>query len=138
MCLDFPGRDPVDPGRADHGPQSFEGPPPGLQQRGIERASTQLRDRQLELPSRDGQTLRSHTITARGAGRGSFVAVRADLHGRLGIDEVPEPGLEESAEQLLVREVEVLEQITDESRQGRLMMGSSQFPISWSIWEVPQ
>lgn len=94
-----------------------------MQQGGIERAGTQLRDREIEIARRGGRTLRSRAVAASGARLGALVAAGTDLRGCFGIDEVLQAGLEEAAEQFLVSEVEVLEQFSDKSGQGRLVVG---------------
>ena len=119
--LELPGEDPIDPGRADHRPEGLADPA-RMEQSGIERAGTQLRDRQIELSSRGGQALGTGAVTTGRESLGAFVASSADLRRGFGIDEVLKAGSEEPAKQLLMREIKILEQSTDEIGQGRLMV----------------
>lgn len=121
--LDLAGADPVDPGLADHRVEGLVDPTARVQQRGEERSLPQLRDRKIHLPGRRREDLRPGPVAAGGPLRGAFVTGGADLRGRLRVDEVLQASLQHPPEHILVREVGVGEDFTDQGRKGRLVLG---------------
>ena len=70
----------------------------GVEQGGEERAGAKLGDGQFHLPGGGGHGLGPRAVAAVGALRGALVALRADHGGGLGVDQVLQPGLEQTPE----------------------------------------
>src|SRR5690349_3352052 len=73
QLIDFAGRDPVDPGLADHRVEGLVDPAAWVQQRWEERPLPQLRDLKVDLPSRSREGLRAGAVTTCGPLRGALV-----------------------------------------------------------------
>ena len=114
---------PSTPGGADHGVQGLVHPPAGVEQGGEERPGPKLGDGQFHLPGGGGHRLGPRAVAAVGAMRGALVALRADHGGGLGVDQVLQPGLEQTPEDLVVSKIGVGQDFPDQRGHGRLVRG---------------
>ena len=98
-------------------------PPAGVEQGGEERPRAKLGDRQLDLAGGGGHGLGPRAVAAVGAMRRALIAPRADHGGGLGVDQILQPGLEQTAEDLVVSKIGVGKDFPDQRGHGRLVTG---------------
>ena len=121
--VDLAGGDPLDPRGADHGVQGLVHPLAGVEQGGEERPRAQLGDRELDLAGGGGHGLGPRAVAAVGALRRALVALRADHGGGLGVDQVLQPGPEQTSEDVIVSQIRVGQDFPDQRGHGRLVTG---------------
>ena len=98
-------------------------PPAGVEQGGEERPRAQLGDGELDLPGGGGHRLEALAVAPVGALRRALVALRADHGGGLGVDQILQPGLEQTPEDLVVSKIGVGQDFPDQRGHGRLVTG---------------
>lgn len=123
QVVDLAGGDPLDPRGADHRVQGLVHPPARVEQGREERSGPKLGDGELDLPGGGGHRLEALAVAPVGAMRGALIAPRADHGGGLGVDQVLQPGLEQTAEDLVVSEIGVGQDFPDQRGHGRLVRG---------------
>ena len=77
----------------------------------------------FHLAGGGGHRLGPRAVAAVGAMRGALVALRADHGGGLGVDQVLQPGLEQTPEDLVVSKIGVGKDFPDQRGHGRLVTG---------------